>query len=96
MSRSRSKKSELTSLPNIGPKISEKLKKIGIRTKKDFLAEDPFEVFYQLHKEVDPTLCRCALASVVGAKLGVPWHAITKDTAREYERRHPHHKWGPC
>jgi len=45
---------------------------------------------------VDPTLCRCALASIVGAKLGLPWHQITKASAREYEKRHPGHKWGPC
>jgi hypothetical protein len=29
-------------------------------------------------------------------KKGAPWHRITKDAAREYEKRHPLHKWGPC
>jgi Pathogenicity locus len=96
MSRQRSKKSALTNLPNIGPKIAEKLKKIGIRTRKDFMAEDPYYIFFMLHKKVDPSLCRCALASIVGANIGAPWHEITKKTAKEYENRHPNHKWGPC
>jgi len=30
------------------------------------------------------------------SKKGAPWHRITKNTAREYEKRHPLHKWGPC
>src|SRR4030042_130436 len=67
----------------------------NIRTKEDFLERDPYEVFHQLRKKVDPTLCRCALASIVGAKTGAPWHRITKKTAAEYERRHPRPKWGP-
>jgi hypothetical protein len=32
----------------------------------------------------------------VGGKLGVPWHEITKETAQEYAKRHPKHKWGKC
>jgi hypothetical protein len=96
MSRSRSAKSELTTLPNIGSEIAKMLKKIGIKIKKDFLQEDPFEVFHALHKRVDPTLCRCILASIVGAKMGVQWHAISEDTAREYKRRYPQHKLGAC
>lgn len=86
----------LTSLPNIGKTTAVKLEKIGIRTAEDFLAQDPYAVFHKLRKKVDPTLCRCALAGIVAAKQGVRWHAITKQTAREYEKRHPKHKWGPC
>lgn len=37
-----------------------------------------------------------ALAGIVGAKLGLPWHQVTKASAREYEKRHPGHVWGPC
>ncbi|OGD10429.1 MAG: hypothetical protein A2Y86_08890, partial [Candidatus Aminicenantes bacterium RBG_13_62_12] len=68
---------KLTDLPNIGRTTAAKLEKIGIRTKEDFLERDPYEVFHQLRKKVDPTLCRCALASIVGAKTGAPWHRIT-------------------
>ena len=83
-------------LPNIGSVTEKKLNQIGIFNRKEFLARDPYEVFETLREKVDPTLCRCALASVVGAKLGLPWHQITKATAREYEKRHPGHQWGKC
>jgi len=86
----------LRSLPNIGPVTEKKLKQIGILSKEDFLRRDPYEVFKNLRQKVDPTLCRCALALLVGAKLGQPWHRITKATAREYEKRHPDHRWGKC
>jgi nucleotidyltransferase/DNA polymerase involved in DNA repair len=87
---------KLIDLPNIGKTTAAKLERIGIKTKEDFLKRDPYDVFHKLRKKVDPTLCRCALAGIVGAKTGQPWHVITKHTAEEYEKRHPRHKWGPC
>jgi nucleotidyltransferase/DNA polymerase involved in DNA repair len=86
----------LRSLPNIGAVTEKKLNQIGIFTREDFVRRDPYEVFEKLRKKVDPTLCRCSLAGIVGAKLGRPWHEITKASAREYERRHPGHVWDPC
>ena len=87
---------KLTDLPNIGRTTAAKLEKIGITSREDFLRRDPYKVFEKLLKNVDPTLCRCALAGIVGAKTGEPWSAITKKTAEEYSKRHPRHKWGPC
>ncbi len=84
----------LRSLPNIGAVTEKKLNRIGIFAADDFLSRDPYDVFFELRQKVDPTLCRCALALVVGAKLGQPWHRITKATAREYEKRHPGHRLG--
>ena len=92
----RPKDDSLLSLPNIGRVTADKLARIGILTKEDFLKRDPYEVFAELRKKVDPTLCRCALAGIVGASKSVAWHKITKDSTKEYERRHPRHKWGPC
>ena len=86
----------LLSLPNMGPVTAAKLARIGIATKEEFLKRDPYAVFDELREKIDPTLCRCALAGIVGAKKGVPWHKVTKETAKEYEKRHPLHKWGPC
>ena len=86
----------LRSLPNIGAVSEKKLNQIGIFNTHDFLGRDPYEVFEELREKVDPTLCRCALAGIVGAKLGLPWHRITKASAREYEKRHPDHVWGKC
>jgi hypothetical protein len=86
----------LRSLANIGAVTEKKLQRIGIRTADDLLRRDPYQVFAELRQNVDPTLCRCALALIVGAKLGLPWHRITRATAREYEKRHPGHVWGRC
>ncbi|MCX6554722.1 MAG: TfoX/Sxy family DNA transformation protein [Candidatus Aminicenantes bacterium] len=86
----------LRQLSNIGAVTEKKLKRIGIFSKEDFLIQDPYEVFEELRQKVDPTLCRCVLASIVGAKRGLPWHQITKASAREYEKRHPGHIWGKC
>ena len=68
----------LETLSNIGKATAVKLKKIGILTREDFLKRNPYQVFDELLEKVDPTLCRCALASLVGAKLGKPWHEITR------------------
>lgn len=87
--------SELESLPNIGKKMASRLSKIGIKNSEEFLKRDPYEVFHEL-RQTEPDLCRCALASIVGASKGVRWHLITKKSAKEYERRHPGHEWGPC
>ncbi len=86
----------LESLPNIGKVIAGKLRKTGINTKEEFIEQDPYEVFDELLEKIDPTLCRCALASIVGAAEDIPWHKITKQTAKEYEKLHPEHKWGKC
>lgn len=86
----------LESLPNIGKVLAAKLRRVGIKDKDDFLKAEPYKVFHTLRQKVDPKLCRCCLASIVAAKLGVPWHTITKETAKEYEKRHPRHTWGPC
>jgi hypothetical protein len=90
------KTASLRSLANIGPVTEKKLNAIGIFSKEDFLSRDPYDVFGELWSKVDPTLCRCALALVVGAKLGLPWYRITKTSAGEYEKRHPGHVWGKC
>ena len=86
----------LTSLLNIGSTTARKLERVGVRSAEDFLARDPYELFHTLRRKVDPTLCRCALAGLVGAKLNAPWHKVTKKSAKEYEKRHPRHTWGPC
>jgi hypothetical protein len=86
----------LEALPNVGPTTAAKLRRIGITTKTEFLKRDPYKVFDELRRKVDPTLCRCALAGIVGAKKGVAWHKVTKQSAKEYEKRHPRHVWGKC
>jgi len=49
-------KSSLLKLPNIGKVIAGKLERIGIGTKDDFLACNPYDIFDKLLTKVDPTL----------------------------------------
>ncbi|HNT29486.1 MAG TPA: TfoX/Sxy family DNA transformation protein [bacterium] len=86
-------KSSLESLPNIGPKIAATLNKIGITDREQFLARDPYEIFHELTEKVDPSLCRCALASIVGAHHGVKWNTIHAQAAKEFDRLYPDHTW---
>ena len=67
--------------------------KIWITTPEEFLARDPYEVFYQLKHKVDPKLCRCCLAAIVGAKEGVKWNTLHKSAAKEFEKRYPEEQW---
>lgn len=92
--RSETQDGPLTSLPNIGRVTAAQLNKIGIATKGQFLRRDPYEIFDELLKKVDPTLCQSALAGIVGASRGVRWHLVSRESAREFSRRYPRHVWG--
>ncbi len=94
--RSRKPADSLTSLPNIGGVTAAQLRKIGITTRTQFLRRDPYEIFDALLRKVDPTLCRSALAGIVGAKKGVRWNLVSKECVEEYKKRHPRHSWGKC
>ncbi len=87
------KTKSLKELTNIGDKIALMLLKVGIESKDDFLQKDPYVTFDKMLKKVDPNLCRCALACIVGASLNLPWHKITKESATEFEKKYPKHKW---
>jgi hypothetical protein len=86
----------LITLINIGPVISKKLQKIGINSAEEFLSRDPYQVFDELLVRVDPTLCRCALGSIIGAKEGIKWNIAMKTAVPKFEKEHPGHKWVNC
>lgn len=88
--------SKVSTLPNIGKVIEGKLNKIGIDSAEEFLLRDPYVVFEELLRNVDPTLCRCALASIVGASKKEKWHLVMKEAVKNFEEKHPKYKWGPC
>ncbi len=79
----------LEALPNIGKGMAAKLSKIGIKTPQAFLREDPYKVFHHLRVRLEPRLCTCALACLVGAHKGVPWHKVCRKTKEEYYKRYP-------
>ena len=82
-------RSPLCKLPNIWPRIADSLIKIWIATPEEFLAQDPYEVFHQLKIKVDPSLCRCALASIIGAHKRIKRNLIREDAIKTYEQRYP-------
>ena len=82
-------RSPLCKLPNIWPKIADNLIKIWIATPEEFLAQDPYEVFHQLKIRVDPSLCRCALAGIIGAHKGIRRNLIREEAVKTYEQRYP-------
>lgn len=88
--------SKVSTLPNIGNVIGEKLNKIGINSAEEFLSRDPYEVFEDLLRNVDPTLCRCALASIVGASKKEKWHLVMKEAVAKFESKHPKYRWKDC
>ena len=88
--------SKLTTLPNIGAITAKKLEKIGITTAEEFLARDPYQVFDELLTKVEPTLCRCALAGIIGAHKKVKWNLIMKEAVSKFESSHPKYKRVNC
>jgi len=87
---------KVSTLPNIGKVIEGKLHKIGIDSAEEFLSRDPYIVFEELLRKVDPSLCRCALASIVGASKKEKWHIVMKEAVKTFEKKHPKYLWGPC
>lgn len=85
-------KDDLEDLQNVGKVIAKKLKGIGIKGKSDFLKQDPYEIFNKLKKK-DPSLCRCALASIVGAKEKKKWPEVRAKVSKKFEKRFPKTKF---
>ncbi len=88
--------SKVSILPNIGKVIEGKLNTIGINSAEEFLSRDPYAVFEELLRKVDPTLCRCALASIVGASKKEKWHRVMKEAVAKFEKKHPKYRWENC
>ncbi|MFH1047783.1 MAG: TfoX/Sxy family DNA transformation protein [Patescibacteria group bacterium] len=86
------KNHSLTSLINIGPKIASLIEQTGVTTVEQFEHSDPYQIFAQMLKR-EPDLCRCVLASLVGARAGVKWPTFHKEAAAEFDRRYPKHHW---
>ncbi len=62
---------KLTDLPNIGPKLAENLKKIGITTPEELRMLGAEEAFVRIRAQVDPTACLHQLEALAGAVEGV-------------------------
>lgn len=63
---------KLTDLPNIGPKLAENLRCVGIGTPERLRELGAQESFLRIRAQVDPTACFHQLTALAGAEAGIP------------------------
>ena len=73
----------LTDLPNVGLKLAENLRRVGLETPADFRKAGAREAFLRIRAQVDPTACFHQLTALAGAELGVPKKAIPAEEKAE-------------
>ncbi|WP_297979775.1 TfoX/Sxy family DNA transformation protein [uncultured Oscillibacter sp.] len=70
---------ELTDLPNIGPKLAESLRRVGVDTPERFQDLGTQETFLRIRAQVDPTACFHQLTALAGAAAGIPKKALPQE-----------------
>lgn len=73
----------LTGLPNIGPKLTENLEKIGVTTSEQFRALGAEEAFIRIRAQVDPAACLHQLEALAGAAEGVKKSLLSPERKAE-------------
>lgn len=81
----RPKHSQLTQLPNIGPKTAAYLEQLGVGSVDQFLQADPYYLFDRIVTELNPAFSVNGLAALVGAQASLPWHKLTHQVKAKYE-----------
>jgi len=74
---------ELTDLPNVGPKLAENLRRVGLETPEAFRAAGAEEAFLRIRAQVDPTACFHQLTALEGAVQGVRKSQLTPERKAE-------------
>ena len=80
----------LTSLPNVGEVLAEKLAMIGITSYDDLVSLGSVEVMLKIHDDLDPGACYNMLYAIEGAVRGVRWHTIPKGERDQLKREFDH------
>ena len=73
----------MTDLPNIGPKLAENLRRVGLETPEEFREAGAKEAFLRIRAQVDPAACFHQLTALAGAELGVPKKMIPAEKKAE-------------
>ena len=73
----------LTDLPNVGLKLAENLRRVGLETPEDFRKAGAREDFCRIRAQVDPTACFHQLTALAGAELGVPKKTLPAEEKAE-------------
>ena len=70
---------ELMDLPNIGPVLTENLRRVDITSAEELRAVGAREAFLRIRAQVDPIACFHQLTALAGAELGVRKTALTPE-----------------
>lgn len=70
---------ELTDLPNIGPKLAENLRRVGVDTPERLCELGTREAFVRIRAQVDPTACFHQLTALAAAEAGIPKKALPQE-----------------
>ncbi len=73
----------LTTLPNIGNTLAQKLHTIGINSIDKFNELSTEEIVIQLSKLENSGVCYNMMYALEGAKQGIRWHGISDDRKKE-------------
>ena len=63
---------ELTELPNIGPVLTENLRRVGVASAEDLRTVGACEAWLRIRTRVDSGACFHQLTALAGAELGIP------------------------
>lgn len=69
----------LTDLPNIGPKLTDNLRRVGIDSAEQLREPGTREAFLRIRAQVDPAACFHQLTALAGAEAGVPKKALSQE-----------------
>lgn len=73
----------LTDLPNIGPKLEDNLKRIGVTDPEELRAMGAEEAFLRIRAQADPTACLHQLEALAGAAAGVKKSLLSPERKAE-------------
>lgn len=80
----------LTSLPNIGDVLAEKLAVAGVTDYNDLVSIGSVEAMLKIRDGLDPGACYNMLYAIEGAIRGIRWHNISKDERDQLKREFDH------
>lgn len=75
----------LSSLPNIGKTLEEKLVKVGITTPQELKNTGSENALLQI-RAIDETACFNMLCALEGAIQGIRWHGLSKERKEELKQ----------
>lgn len=69
---------DLQELPNIGPKLADNLRRVGLQDAEAFRSAGAEEAFLRIRAQVDPAACFHQLTALAGAEAAVPKKALSQ------------------